>query len=148
MRPRLRAWIAAAAAAIASAPALAQFRTVEENGAVLYDAPSRAATKVIVLSRYYPVEVISTLGAWIKVRDHTGALAWIEAKSLGERQMVLATAPATEIRQRPDDGAPVAFVAVQNVVLERIDGGAGGWLRVRAMDGAEGYVRASLVWGS
>ena len=135
-------------AAVTSAPALAEFRTVEEGGAILYDAPSRAATKVSVVSRHYPLEVISTLGAWIKVRDHTGALAWIEAKSFGERRMVLATAPATEVRSRPDDGAPVAFIASQNVVLERIDGGAGGWLRVRALDGAEGYVRASQVWGS
>lgn len=140
--------MAALAALFTSAPAMAQFRTVEENAAILYDAPSRAATRVSVVSRHYPLEVISTLGAWIKVRDHTGALAWIETKSLGEKQMVLATAAATEVRQRPDDAAPVAFIALQNVVLERIDGGPGGWLRVRAADGAEGYVRASQVWGS
>jgi SH3-like domain-containing protein len=146
MRACLR--IAAAAVFLASTPALAQFRTVEDNAAILYDAPSRAATRVSVVSRHYPLEVISTLGAWIKVRDHTGALAWIETKSLGERHMVLATAAATEVRQRPDDGAPVAFIAAQNVVLERLEGGTGGWLRVRAADGAEGFVRASQVWGS
>jgi SH3-like domain-containing protein len=140
--------ILACAAAMAGGPALAEFRTVEESAAVLYDAPSRAATKVWVVSRHYPLEVINTLGAWIKVRDHTGALAWIEARSFGGRQMVLATAATTEVRQRPDDAAPVAFVAAQDVVLERIDAGSAGWLRVRAMDGAEGYVRASQVWGS
>lgn len=145
---RAHLWIAAAVALLAGGPASAQFRTVEENAAILYDAPSRAATRVSVVSRHYPLEVISTLGAWIKVRDHTGALAWIETKSLGERPMVLATAGVTEVRQRPDDAAPIAFVAAQNVVLERIDGGPGGWLRVRAADGAEGYVRASQVWGS
>lgn len=143
----MRRLVAASIVVLASAPALAEFRTVEEGAAILYDAPSRAATKVFVVSRHYPLEVISTLGAWIKVRDHTGALAWIEAKSLGDRHMLLATAAATEVRQRPDDGAPIAFVAAQNVVLERVDGGSGGWLRVRAMDGAEGYVRASQVWG-
>lgn len=140
--------MAALAALFASASAMAQFRSVEENAAILYDAPSRAATRVSVVSRHYPLEVISTLGAWIKVRDHTGALAWIETKSLGEKQMVLVTAATTEVRQRPDDAAPVAFIALQNVVLERIDGGPGGWLRVRAADGAEGYVRAAQVWGS
>jgi SH3-like domain-containing protein len=145
---RAHVLMAALAALFTSASAMAQFRSVEENAAILYDAPSRAATRVSVVSRHYPLEVISTLGAWIKVRDHTGALAWIETKSLGEKQMVLATAAATEVRQRPDDAAPVAFIALQNVVLERIDGGPGGWLRVRAADGAEGYVRASQVWGS
>lgn len=145
---RVYGLMAALAALFASASAMAQFRSVEENAAILYDAPSRAATRVSVVSRHYPLEVISTLGAWIKVRDHTGALAWIETKSLGEKQMVLATAATTEVRQRPDDAAPVAFIALQNVVLERIDGGPGGWLRVRAADGAEGYVRAAQVWGS
>lgn len=145
---RVYGLMAALAALFASASAMAQFRSVEENAAILYDAPSRAATRVLVVSRHYPLEVISTLGAWIKVRDHTGALAWIETKSLGEKQMVLATAATTEVRQRPDDAAPVAFIALQNVVLERIDGGPGGWLRVRAADGAEGYVRAAQVWGS
>src|SRR5439155_779416 len=33
------------------------FRAVEESGAVLYDAPSREATPVYVLSRDYPLEV-------------------------------------------------------------------------------------------
>ena len=145
---RARILVAAATATLASAPALAEFRTVEEGAAILYDAPSRAATKIFVVSRHYPLEVISTLGAWIKVRDHTGALAWIEAKSFGERHMVLVTGATTEVRQRPDDGAPIAFVAAQSVVLERLEGGTGGWLRVRALDGAEGYVRVSQVWGS
>ena len=145
---RRPALLAASIVALAGAPALAEFRAVEESAAILYDAQSRAATKMFVVSRHYPLEVISTLGAWIKVRDHTGALAWIEAKALGDRHMLLVAAATTEVRQRPDDGAPIAFVAAQNVVLERLDGASGGWFRVRAMDGAEGYVRASQVWGS
>ena len=63
------------------------FRTVEEPAAVLYDAPSRAATRLFVVSRHYPLEVIVNLDAWVKVRDHTGALAWIEAKAFGPKRM-------------------------------------------------------------
>src|SRR5256885_7931350 len=37
------------------------FRAVEESGAVLYDAPSREATPVYVLSRDYPLEVLVEL---------------------------------------------------------------------------------------
>jgi len=121
---------------------------VEENAAVLYDAPSRAATRLFVVSRYYPLEVIVNLDAWVKVRDHTGALAWIESKSFGARRMVLVTGTQAEARQRPEDGAPLAFVAAQNVALELVEIAPAGWLRVRAADGADGYVRASQVWGS
>jgi SH3-like domain-containing protein len=82
------------------------------------------------------------------VRDHTGALTWVERRLLAEQRMVVVTAPAAEVRARPEDGAPAAFVAVQNVALEYLGHAPGGWLRVRHPDGAEGYVRANLVWGA
>ncbi len=128
--------------------AAADFRTVEEPVAVLYDAPSRAATRLFVVSRHYPLEVIVNLDAWVKVRDHTGALAWIEAKAFGPKRMVLVTGASAEARTRPEDAAPLAFVAAQNVALELIEVAPAGWLRVRAGDGADGYMRASQVWGS
>ena len=144
---RARALLAVLAFAATRASA-SDFRTVEENAAVLYDAPSRAATRLFVVSRFYPLEVIVNLDAWVKVRDHTGALAWIEAKSFGARRMVLVTGASAEARQRPEDTAPIAFVAAQNVALELVEIAPAGWLRVRAADGAAGYVRASQVWGS
>ena len=140
--------VLAALAFTASGAASADFRTVEETAAVLYDAPSRAATRLFVVSRFYPLEVIVNLDAWVKVRDHTGALAWIESKSFGARRMVLVTGAQAEARQRPEDAAPVAFVAAQNVALELVEVAPAGWLRVRAADGADGFVRASQVWGS
>ena len=144
---RARAALATLALAV-SGTAAADFRTVEENAAVLYDAPSRAATRLFVVSRHYPLEVIVNLDAWVKVRDHTGALAWIEAKSFGARRMVLVTGNAAEARVRPDEAAPLAFVAAQYVALELVEIAPAGWLRVRAADGADGYVRSSQVWGT
>lgn len=125
----------------------AEFRSVVDNAAVLYDAPSRAATPVFVVSKSYPLEVIVNLEAWIKVRDHTGALSWVEAKALGAKRMLLVTAPSAEARVRPEEGAPLAFVAAQNVALELLEVGPAGWLRVRHADGANGYMRATLLWG-
>lgn len=144
----MRAAVALAFACACTGAAAAEFRAVEESAAVLYDAPSRAAKPLYVVSRHYPLEVMVTLEAWVKVRDHTGALSWIEKKSLSERRMVLVTAPAAEVRERPQDSAPVVFGAAQNVVLELVEVLAGGWLRVRHADGASGYVRAALVWGA
>lgn len=125
----------------------AEFRSVEDSAAVLYDAPSREAKRLFVVSRHYPLEVMVNLEAWIKVRDHTGALAWVEARALGAKRMVVVTAPSAEARVRPEDGAPLAFVAAQNVALELFEVAPAGWLRVRHADGANGYVRASAVWG-
>jgi len=125
----------------------AEFRSVQDNAAVLYDAPSRAATPLFVVQRNYPLEVIVNLEAWVKVRDHAGALTWIEKKSLGEKRMLLVTGASAEARLRPEEGAPAVFSAAQNVVLEMVEVAPAGWLRVRHADGATGFVRAAQVWG-
>ena len=125
----------------------AEFRAVAESAAIMYDAPSKASTPVFVASRFYPVEVIVNLEAWVKVRDHTGTLSWIERKSLSEKRTVIVTAPNVEVRSRAEDSAPVAFQATLNVALDLVEILPSGWLRVRHADGSTGFVRVGLVWG-
>lgn len=144
----MRALAAALLLAASAAAQAADFLSVRENAAVLYDAPSREAKPLFVVSRHYPLEVIVNLEAWVKVRDHAGALSWIERKLLTDQRMVVVVAPSAEARQRPEEGAPLAFVAAQNVALELLGAVPGGWLRVRHPDGADGYLRASVVWGA
>jgi len=133
---------------VAFAADAAEFRSVQESAAVLYDAPSRAATPLFVVQRNYPLEVIVNLDAWVKVRDHAGALSWVEKKALGDKRMVLVTGTSAEVRVRAEEGAPAAFVAAQNVALELVEVTPNGWLRVRHADGAAGFVRAAQVWGN
>jgi SH3-like domain-containing protein len=66
-----------------------EFRSVAPAKAVLYDAPSKEASKLYILSGGYPVEVIVNLGDWTKVRDQLGGLSWIENKSLSSKHTVL-----------------------------------------------------------
>jgi len=142
----VRVLAAAFLAAAATAAHAADFLSVGQNAAVLYDGPSREAKALFVASRHYPLEVIVNLDAWVKVRDHAGALSWVERKLLSDQRMVVVTAPSAEARERPEEGAPLAFTAVQNVALELLGAAPGGWLRVRHPDGASGFVRANLVW--
>jgi SH3-like domain-containing protein len=142
----VRRQIAVAALALPLAAA-AEFRSIGEAPAVLYDAPSMRATKLYVASRNLPVEIISTDGAWVKVRDPLGGLSWVERKALAEKRTVIVTAPVADVRQRAEDAAPIAFQAQQSVVLELVETGAPGWVRVRHADGATGFVRVSQVWG-
>ncbi len=143
----LRLVLGAAGALAAAGLQAADFRSVQENSVVLYDAPSRAATPVFVVQRHYPLEVIVNLDAWVKVRDHAGALSWVERKALGDKRMLLVTSASAEVLQRAEDGAPAAFSAAQNVALELVEVAPNGWLRVRHADGAAGFVRAAQVWG-
>ncbi len=124
----------------------ADFRSVGDDGAVLYDAPSREATPLFVVSKGYPLEVISQTDAWLKVRDAAGAMTWVERKSLGDKRTVVVSAAYADAHARPDDGSPVTFTAARDVELDFLDA-SGGWVHVRHADGTEGYVRAQLLWG-
>jgi SH3-like domain-containing protein len=143
-------WLLTLAFAVAGVTAVQaqalQYRSVAEPVVILYDAPSREANRLFVLSRDYPVEVIISSGDWVRVRDDTGAFGWVESKSLSERRMVMVRVPVAEARQRPDESSQIAFRAEQGVVLE-FNGFSGGWAQVRHRDGATGYVRLGQLWG-
>ena len=127
--------------------ASAEFRSVSENAAVLYDAPSAKARKLYVVSHGYPLEIVVVVEGWSKVRDASGELLWIESRHLADRRTGLVKSPLAQVRDAADDNAPVVFQAQQHVLLELLEV-AGSWLRVRHRDGQAGYVRLAQVWGA
>lgn len=127
--------------------AAAEFRSVGPVPAIMYDAPSLQAKRLYVASRNYPLEVVISLENWVKVRDASGELVWVEKRSLSNRRMVLVTAAVADIRQIPDNKAALVFQAERNVALDLIEFAATGWIRVRHSDGQTGFVQASQVWG-
>ena len=123
-----------------------EYRTVD-TATVLYDAPSQKGSKLFVIRRDTPVEVVVGLEGWSKVRDAEGTLAWIERKYLAERRSVIVTAERAEVRQKAEDGASLVFEAEKSVALEYLETAPGGWVKVRHRDGQVGYVRANQIWG-
>ncbi len=125
-----------------------EFRSVAVQKAVLYDAPSSSAKKVLLLSQYYPVEVIVNLGEWLKVRDAQGSINWIEAKQLSAKHTVLVSAKNAEIRQAADAASSLVATLEKDVALEVLDEKLNnGWLKVKHRDGVTGYILISSVWG-
>ena len=141
--------VACCASAASAATTVVEFRGVAAP-AVLYDGPSRQASKRFAAPRGMPLEVISTLGQWVKVRDLAGDVLWIERAELGERRSVVAAALAT-VRREPQDAAAVVLHADRGVLLDLADPAAAespaGWVRVRHRDGSAGFVRTTEVWG-
>ena len=134
--------------AMAALPAgAAEFRSVAENAAVLYDAPSAKAKKRYILGRGYPVEVVVVVEGWTKIRDAGGELAWIETRSLSERRSVMVKTTLADVRTAAEDKAPLAFQAEQNVLLDLNELTGTGWARVTHRDGQTGYIKVSMVWG-
>lgn len=137
-----------ALAALSGALHAGEFRSIGDQAAVLYDAPSGKANKRYVVTQGYPVEVVVVVEGWTKVRDAKGELTWIENKHLAEKRFLLVKVPLAQIRRSPEDGAPVVFEAEENVLLELLEVARGGWLRVRHRDGGEGFVKVTQIWGA
>ena len=130
-----------------SLPAMAiEYRAVD-TATVLYDAPSQRGSKLFVIKRGTPVEVVVSLEGWSKVRDAEGGLAWIEKKHLTEKRSVIVTSAQAEVRKKAEEGSPLVFEAEKNVTLEYLEAVPGGWVKVHHRDGQTGFVRANQIWG-
>ena len=123
-----------------------EYRTVDA-AAVLYDAPSQRGSKLFVIRRDTPVELVVSLEGWSKVRDAEGGLAWIEKKYLSDKRSVIVTADRAEVRQKAEESSPLVFEAEKNVALDYVETMPGGWVKVRHRDGPTGFVRANQIWG-
>jgi len=143
----MRAALAILAGLAALPAAAAEFRTIGEHAAVLYDAPSVKADRIFVASRGYPFEVLVSLDLWTKVRDSGGEVGWVENRSLGERRHALVNVPVADVRAGADAKSPLVFEAYKQVLLEVLEPPAEGWVKVRHRDGQSGFARTAHLWG-
>ncbi len=143
----LRLVLATLAAALLAAGAQgAEFRSVTASAAVLYDAPSAKSKKMFIGPRGMPLEVLSTLPAWIKVRDVTGDVLWVARADLGPATQVVARR-LTNLRAEPKERAAVGVQVAAGVLLDVLGDGPSGWIKVRHTEGAIGYVKADEIFG-
>ena len=144
-------WGPPAAAAVLAGLALnvaaAEYRSLGDRPAVLYDAPSGKADRLFVASRHYPFEILVKLDHWTKVRDANGEVAWVENTALGSQATVLVTVPLADVRAAPSPQSPLVFEAYKQVLLEVLEAPAEGWIKGRHRDGQQGYIRTTHVWG-
>lgn len=151
--PRLLAWGAAvlfgACLAFGLAPSAfaAEFRSIGERPAILYDAPASKATRLHVLGAYQPVEVVIKLDKWSKVRDVSGEFAWVDNTLLSDRRLVVVQAERGEVRRTAQASAPLAFEARRGVVLEMTGPVTDGFIPVRHRDGSSGFIAVAQIWG-
>ncbi|HUY02788.1 MAG TPA: SH3 domain-containing protein [Rhodocyclaceae bacterium] len=115
--------------------------------AVMYDAPSIKANPLYVIARDTPIEVVVALDGWLKVRDASGSLAWIEKGVVADQRTVQVSVSRAQVRSQPQADAPLVFEAEKNVVLTLLEAAPAGWAKVQHRDGQTGYVRADQVWG-
>jgi SH3-like domain-containing protein len=124
------------------------YGSVTENAVVLYNKPSIESKKLYVVSRYMPLEQAVSLENWVKVRDSSGNMAWIEKRFLSSKRFVIATDVQVTIHQAPEEKSAAVAQVKKQVALELLGTTDTGWLKVRHIEGMTGFVKAAQVWGN
>ena len=115
---------------------------------LLYDAPSTAAGKIAVAGSGVPLEVVVDTDAWIKVRDASGRLSWVEKSALGGAKTVMVKAETSTLRKQPRADAEAVTQVARGVLLQLTGpADAFGWLPVKHADGLTGWLPAHEAWG-
>jgi SH3-like domain-containing protein len=125
-----------------------EYLSMADNAVIMYNAPSLKADKLFVVSRHLPVEVIVKVEGWVKVRDSSGTLAWVEQKAVSDKRFVIVIELLADVYQEADANSTLVFQAQKNVILEWLGSSINGWIKVRHRDGQSGYVKITQVWGS
>ena len=127
-------------------PAPMPYLSVDVSG--LGSTTSNAAGLWSIAGSGLPLEVVVDTEAWVKVRDHSGRLAWIEKSALGGAKSVMIKAETSVIRQQPRADADAVFHAARGVLLNVTgDVDAYGWLPVKNAGGLAGWLPAHEAWG-
>lgn len=125
-----------------------EYLSMADNAVIMYNAPSLKADKLFVASRHLPVEAIVKVEGWVKVRDSSGSLAWVEQKAVSDKRFVIVIELQADVYQEADANSTLVFQAQKNVILEWLESSINGWIKVRHRDGQSGYVKITQVWGS
>ncbi len=123
------------------------FRTAARHGVLLYQQPQDSATKLFVVSRGTPLEILAEQGDWLRVRDRQGSLAWAKKADLSATRQV-EVLRTSNVHGQADSASPVVFKAEPGLLLNLLDNARNGWLRVKHQSGQEGFIRIEEVWGA
>ena len=125
-----------------------EYLSLADNAVIMYNAPSIKADKLYVASRHLPVEAVVRVEGWIKVRDSSGTLSWVEQKAISGKRFVVVIEQQAQVYQAADINSTLLFWAQKDVVFEWLENSPNGWVKVRHRDGQSGYVKATQIWGS
>jgi SH3-like domain-containing protein len=118
------------------------------QAAILYDTPSSAGNRMAVVGPGYPLEVVVQTHNWLKVRDETGELLWMNAGAAHGKPAVMITVDQAAVLDRPHSDAAVQYRVARGVLLQLAGTSpTPGWLKVRHPQGGEGYLPLQDVWG-
>lgn len=94
----------------------------------------------------YPLKVLKSQGAWLKVRDYESDTGWIYKKLVTKTPYMIVKTDKAVIRSAPGENQRVVGNADRGVVLRTLKRNKG-WVQLRHETGLTGWIRHDLLWG-
>ena len=93
-----------------------------------------------------PVKVLRTMSGWVLIEDPDGARGWMLKQFVGRARAAIVKGGVTDIRENKDGSGRTLWRAEPGVIAE-LGACSGEWCKV-AVDGREGFVARSALWGA
>jgi SH3-like domain-containing protein len=143
----LSAVAALSAAVFASAQFTAEpeYLCVSAKEAKVYKGPRDSETVSWKMWKFFPVEVVSYRGDWVKIRDFEGDTGWVKKAAVSGMACVQTRKKDAVLRKSP--GGAAVWVLDRGYPF-RLFSVKGDWVEVSDLETATGWLPMSAVWGA
>lgn len=129
----------------------ADMASIAEDDCNMRSGPGTEHAVVWKLDSGFPVEIITTKGEWLQIRDFEGSSGWVHRKTVGRApHMIVRANKGTEqqinVRMEPDTNGTIVAKASYGVVFKTLEK-KDGWVKVEHDQGVTGWVDGRLLWG-
>jgi SH3-like domain-containing protein len=99
----------------------------------------------------FPLEIVSTRGEWLQVRDFENSTGWVHRKTTQKKPHMIVKAnkgsdQQINVRSEPSTESAIVAKASYGVVFETLEK-KDGWVKVAHGQGVSGWVDSRLLWG-
>ena len=143
-----RILLASLAVLAITAPAFsAQLLSVKTSAVNVRSGPGTQHEAQWKAWRFTPLIVLEKKGAWVHVRDFENVRGWVSASALDKTPSVTVKSESAKVRSGPGTSSDVLW-EVDKEFSFKVLGKKNGWVHVTDEAGTEGWISASLLWGS
>jgi len=118
---------------------------VEESKARIRSGPGTEYDVLWEPPRYTPLEYLAKFKDWYAVRDFQRDVGWVHEGSVARGKAAIVTDSKVNVRKSPDAKAATAFVVEKHYLFLIVES-KGAWLKIKDIDGEEGWIQDNQVW--
>jgi SH3-like domain-containing protein len=148
---RALVWIVCSLLLLAQVVTAAEMAAIAGEDINMRSGPGAEHAILWTLGSGFPVEIVSTKGEWLQVKDFEGSTGWVNKKTTQKTpHMIVKANKGTDqqinVRSEPNTQGAVVAKANYGVVFKTLEK-KDGWVKVEHDQGVSGWVDGRLLWG-